>query len=214
VEKETRWNSGAPMTDEELQKLCVALRRKGLNDRAALCYAAADEIERLAAALARSDAEPDDPEDRDPSERVSIPRIEILNRDKRITELETALALANDGWAKANSEILRLQSHKDDEIERLAALVHDYKLVFGDIHKTELAEMKYRVENTDTRGWTNVGWTDAEQPIDGGTQPAQSDAEPVAWQYRWKMDLFDGGKAWSPWHDLPERLRKSLRCAS
>jgi hypothetical protein len=36
------------MTDEERRKLCAALRRKGLNDRAALCYAAAEEIERLA----------------------------------------------------------------------------------------------------------------------------------------------------------------------
>jgi hypothetical protein len=35
-----------------------------------------------------------------------------------------------------------------DEIERLAALIDDYKLIFGDIHKTELEEMKSRVEES------------------------------------------------------------------
>lgn len=39
-----------------------------------------------------------------------------------LERLAYCLSLANDGWAKANSEILRLQSYKDEtanEIERL-----------------------------------------------------------------------------------------------
>jgi hypothetical protein len=46
VEKETRWNSGAPMTDEERQKLCTRLRSGAANPYE---LEAADEIERLAA---------------------------------------------------------------------------------------------------------------------------------------------------------------------
>jgi hypothetical protein len=44
------------MTDEERQKLCDALRNT--HPSRMMCKEAADEFERLAAALAQSDAEP------------------------------------------------------------------------------------------------------------------------------------------------------------
>jgi hypothetical protein len=60
VEKETRWNSGAPMTDEERQKLCEDLRqiyRYIDNDEInGIIWRATDEIERLTA-LAQSNVE-------------------------------------------------------------------------------------------------------------------------------------------------------------
>jgi hypothetical protein len=83
------------MTDEERQKLCAGLRHAAAYNNP-ICDAAAEEIERLAA-LAQSDAEPDDPlprEHQDPSKwptRETVERAHAAQSDAEPTATRALL---------------------------------------------------------------------------------------------------------------------------
>lgn len=179
------------MTDEERQKLCAALRNRS-DDwlpermRTDVRDIAADEIDRLAAELDET--------------RKKLTIAEIQRDDWKFEKIQMTNGTAAQSNAAAHVQHLRKRI-RELEAEKRALYVAPPRLAAlaqSDAEPYEIDPTKVICPNC-THQFRAISVVDQER------LRAQSDAEPVAWQYRVKQ----GG--WGGWHDaVPSREEAEL----